>query len=63
VSRRPIPDPNRRLIGWGWPILDDGGLIAQWEGGWWYSELYDAMPDGFEAAVRENIRLALTSLA
>jgi hypothetical protein len=27
------------------------------------SDLYDAMPDGFEAAVRENIRLALTSLA
>jgi hypothetical protein len=27
------------------------------------SDLCDAMPDGFEAAVRENIRLALTSLA
>jgi hypothetical protein len=27
------------------------------------SDLYNAMPDGFEAAVRENIRVALTSLA
>jgi flavin-binding protein dodecin len=26
-------------------------------------DLYGAMPEGFEAAVRENIRLALTSLA
>jgi hypothetical protein len=26
-------------------------------------DLYGAMPDGFEAAVRENIRLALTALA
>ena len=25
--------------------------------------LHDAMPDGFEVAVRENIRLALTALA
>jgi hypothetical protein len=27
------------------------------------SDLYNAMPDGFEGAVRENIRVALTSLA
>jgi hypothetical protein len=27
------------------------------------SDMNDAMPDGFEAAVRENIRLALTALA
>jgi hypothetical protein len=26
-------------------------------------DLYGAMPDGFEVAVRENIRLALTALA
>jgi len=27
------------------------------------SDMNDAIPDGFEAAVRENIRLALTALA